>query len=115
MTGLALMWTKLRPKLQLTIGLFSIIAILNFLLFMVITQNQGGSALNGKVENGHYYLGEHGHYTEVSQAVYLLNQAYEIITLAAFGVTFLIGVIYSLFQKFRGRDQPNTRSSTQQH
>ncbi len=109
------MWTKLRPKLQMTIGLFTIIAIPNFLLFMIITQNQGGSALNGKVENGHYYLGEHGQYTEVSQAVYSLNRVYEIITLSAFGVTFLIGVIYSLFQKFRGRDQPDTQSSAQQH
>lgn len=27
----------------------------------------GGDALNGKVEDGHYYLASHGRYTEVSQ------------------------------------------------
>ncbi len=74
---------------------------------MVIGPSRGGTALNGKVENGHYYLGDHGYYTEVTPTVYSLNRTYEIITIVAFGITFLITITYSLFQKMRGHDQPD--------
>jgi hypothetical protein len=47
-----------------------VIGILNFASFFIIALSLGGDAVNGKREVGKYYLCEHGHYTEVSQAVF---------------------------------------------
>lgn len=51
---------------------FSLVAIgiLNFACYVAISLALGGDAVNGKIENGHFYLGEHGHFTEVSSSVY---------------------------------------------
>jgi hypothetical protein len=43
-----------------------LLGIANFTTFWFATMAMGGSALNGKVEDGHYFLGEHGKYTEVT-------------------------------------------------
>jgi hypothetical protein len=32
-----------------------------------------GIAANGRIENGHYYVGDHGHYTEVSPIIYNIS------------------------------------------
>ena len=45
-------------------------AIVNFALFVAATIILGGDALNGRIEDGHYFLGDHGQYTEVSPAIY---------------------------------------------
>jgi len=47
-----------------------IICVLNIVVFFVVGALIGGDAINGKVENERYFLGDHGHYTEVSRAVY---------------------------------------------
>ena len=43
-----------------------LLAIANFTAFWFATMAMGGSALNGKVEGGRYFVGEHGEYTEVT-------------------------------------------------
>ena len=40
------------------------------ILFVAIP---GGSAVNGNIVSGHYYLGSHGHYREVSRRIYGLS------------------------------------------
>jgi len=50
------------------------LAFANFLLFLTISQLIGGSAPNGMVRNGHYFLGEHGRYVEVSAPIYRYSQ-----------------------------------------
>jgi hypothetical protein len=50
------------------------IAIVNFLLFFVISLLIGGDGLNGKVENGHYFLGGGGQHTEVSYIVFTYSR-----------------------------------------
>jgi hypothetical protein len=47
-----------------------IVAIVNFFSFFFISLYLGGSASIGKQENGKFYLGEHGRYTEVSENVF---------------------------------------------
>jgi len=46
------------------------VAIINFATFVMISLWLGGDALNGKVENGHYFLNSHGTYTEVTRSVF---------------------------------------------
>jgi hypothetical protein len=41
-------------------------AMINFAAFFIVAGRIGGDAINGTVENGHYYLASHGRMTEVS-------------------------------------------------
>ena len=52
-----------------------------FLGFSLIT---GGAAITGKITGGHYYLGSHGNYPEVSRGIYVLSA----LSSAAFGLAF---------------------------
>ncbi len=72
--------------------MFSCLAFLNFFVFMVHTSLVGGSPGNGKIENGKFYLGEHGHYTEVSRSTFERDKIYEF----ASGIAFLIGLFIQL-------------------
>ena len=60
---------KLETKKALC-GLVIAIGILNFLAFAITATSLGGDAINGRPENGHYYLSSHGKTKEVSEAVY---------------------------------------------
>ena len=46
------------------------IGVLNFLSFAIISTYLGGDAQHGKIEDGKYYVGGHGHYSEVSHATF---------------------------------------------
>src|ERR1700744_5102614 len=61
-------------------GILLGVAILNFAAFFIMAVYLGGDAINGMIKDGHYYLGEHGRYTEVTEAVfnYSRHQAYSV-------------------------------------
>jgi hypothetical protein len=46
------------------------LCFLNFIAFMAIAIGLGGDAVNGKAVEGHFYLGSHGHFREVSEAIF---------------------------------------------
>jgi hypothetical protein len=46
------------------------IAGVNFISFLIIHILIGGSAPNGKIDGGHYFVGDHGYYREVPLVVY---------------------------------------------
>ena len=50
------------------------LVVANFLAFAALSFYLGGDALSGKVELGRFYLGSHGHYTEVSHQVFRYSQ-----------------------------------------
>ncbi len=56
------------PVARLIALLGAVIGLGNLFLYLLITPMIGGSAVNGRIQNGHYYLAEHGRYTEVSRA-----------------------------------------------
>lgn len=43
---------------------------LNWVSSIALDFMLGGDALNGKVEQGRFFVGQHGHYTEVSESTY---------------------------------------------
>ena len=51
-----------------------VVAVLNFLVFFAVALYLGGDAANGKIDDGHFYLGSHGHYTEVSARVFAYSK-----------------------------------------
>jgi hypothetical protein len=61
-------------------GILLGVAILNFAAFFIMAICLGGDAINGMVKDGHYYLAEHGRYTEVTEAVfnYSRHHAYSV-------------------------------------
>jgi len=54
------------------------IAMINFAIFWLVALKIGGDAISGKVENGHYYVCEHGEYTEVSPGIWNYSKAHTI-------------------------------------
>lgn len=44
-----------------------LLALANFTAFWFASMALGGDALNGRSTNGHYYVAEHGNYTEVTE------------------------------------------------
>ncbi len=63
-----------------------------FIGLFVATHMSGGGALNGTAENGRYFLGEHGHYTQVGRGRYYLVAAVELAVFSLFplGITLVV-------------------------
>lgn len=80
--------------------IFMWFAIVNFGLFAAIAVSIGGDALNGTVRNSHYYLAQHGTYTEVSRAVFLYSAVHALSVFLTMAIAAVIGVM----ARFRARD-----------
>jgi hypothetical protein len=52
------------------------VALLNFFAFLFVSSKIGGTAVNGYVANGKYFVGEHGVYTEVSRGIWFYSYAH---------------------------------------
>lgn len=76
------------------------IAILNFVVFVAIAVPLGGDALNGTARGGHYYLMQHGIYTEVSRPIFI----YSAIHALSLFVTTPVGLVVGLRGRFRARN-----------
>ncbi len=69
-------------------------AVANFLLlFFTATMLMGGSAGNGRVEGGRFFLGDHGKYVEVSANAFWAMQVYERFTISFFAIGFVAALI----------------------
>jgi hypothetical protein len=53
-----------------------LIGIANFFWFFIESASIGGDALNGHIRDGHYFVGSHGSYTEVSAATWNWSRAH---------------------------------------
>lgn len=68
------------------------LSLLSFCGFEICSGLHGGSASAGKTENGKYYVGEHGHYTEVTRSTFHFSEATESIAVISFLVAFVIAL-----------------------
>lgn len=55
-----------------------LIAVLNFLAFMIVDFCIGGDAFNGKIEGGRYFVADHGRFTEVSPRIWYYSRSHAI-------------------------------------
>ena len=85
---------KLETKKTLC-GLVIAIGILNFLAFAITATSLGGDAINGRSENGHYYLSSHGKSTEVSEAVYNYSRMHDYSVWITHPLAMVAGLILS--------------------
>lgn len=51
-----------------------IVAVVNFVAFLIGAAKLGGDAVNGKTEDGRYYVADHGKLTEVSHAAFTYSR-----------------------------------------
>jgi hypothetical protein len=61
--------------------------------FMLEDVLMRGSAQNGKLEDGKYYVGEHGKYTEVSEVLFEFSRAHFYFTLLVFVPSLLAALL----------------------
>ena len=61
-----------------TIEAFLLFSMLNFVVFVCLALFLGGDALSGKVQDGHYFLSDHGKLQEVSRAVFTYSRWHSI-------------------------------------
>jgi hypothetical protein len=80
------------------IQIFVTFLIISFLVFWVISVIFGGEAVNGKIEDGRYYFGSHGKYTEVSRAAYVASAGYVMIMEVIVGIGMLL-IFFCFFVK----------------
>jgi hypothetical protein len=75
---------------------FAAIVLLNFVVFWWVGVLYGGDALSGKVVGDHWFLGEHGRYTEVSRAFWAYSYTHAVLTILSFAALFVswaIGIV----------------------
>lgn len=87
---------------KLVIGSFvTIFAIawLNYTVYWIAGVYLGGFANIGRVQDGKYFLGSHGRYTEVSEAVYTYSRIHGESTLITHGLVFISVLVLLIFRK----------------
>jgi hypothetical protein len=72
------------------------VAWLNGCSFFIHESVLGGSATNGKIENGHYYVGSHGRYTEVSRSTWQFSRWHEYSAILSTFVFLLLGIFLAV-------------------
>jgi hypothetical protein len=86
-----------------------ILAAVNFVALFVSYLVLGGDATRGKVEDGRYYLGRKGKYTEVSRGVWLYSRAHVISVCITHPLALFVGGAL-LSSAERGKKSPRNRS-----
>lgn len=69
------------------------LGILNFMLFVFISMIIGGDALNGRIENGHYYLGGGGRQTTVPYIVFLYSNIHAYTVIFSWPILMIAGCV----------------------
>jgi hypothetical protein len=80
-------------KLQRICKVLFYVALGNFLAFAIISAFLGGTAPNGKIEDGHYYVGDHNRYTEVSKIVFEYSRIHTTSMFVTHGLAFLAAFV----------------------
>jgi hypothetical protein len=88
--------STIRRASSLVAPAFFALTFLNLFAFLLFTAYLGGAALWGKEEGGRYYVGSHGHYTEVSRRVYGYSEAQGRAVEITMPLAMLIGLVFTL-------------------
>ena len=86
------------------LGISGVLAALNFGALLYVTAQIGGDAINGKIEAGHYFVGNHGVYTEVSRRVWILNYLHNFSAIFTHGF-FLLNAFLQYFLRDTGEEE----------
>ncbi|MBI3151601.1 MAG: hypothetical protein HYZ21_05685 [Chloroflexi bacterium] len=92
----------------------ALIALINFFLFVIIALTIGGDAVNGSIENGHYYLNGHGKLIEVNYFIFMYSKIHTYSLFVTFPLALLASFLYWITggEMYRPKSQAVTNSPT---
>lgn len=97
-------------KLLKTLCVLAIaLGVLNFMAFAIIALCLGGDAVNGRSENGRYFLSSHGKNTEVSEAVFNYSRMHVYSVFITHPLAIVSGIILGSMEQ-ENRDAKNQPS-----
>ncbi len=73
--------------------LLVLFVIVNIACFWFHSLYLGGEAINGRIENGHYFVANHGRLTEVTEVQFTANKLHGLSVLVLFGIGLLANLI----------------------
>lgn len=76
-----------------------VLPVINIAVYVTVAGYLGGDAINGRVDDGRYFLGSHGKYTEVSRAVFDYSRIHTY-TVWATCALLVLAMLVVLFLKF---------------
>lgn len=71
-------------------SLLGALTLVNFFSFLAGYVYFGGDALNGKIEDGRFYLADHGKLTEVSEGIYRYSELHGLSVFLLIGVVMIV-------------------------
>ena len=88
-------WSRLSWLIRITLltTVIWMLAIANLAVQHAVSELAGGTASQGKVVNGTFYVGANGHYRSVSGHTYAVLKEYEITSEGVVGLTTVVAVI----------------------
>jgi len=84
---------KIASRTEIVATIMVLVGVLNFMAFMAFSMSIGGSAANGEIRGGRYFVNEHGKEHEVTAQTYELNQIHGGSLWISHSITFL-GIIF---------------------
>lgn len=87
-----LRWREFRPLTRW----LAIAALVDFVVFYIVTLLVGGDGLSGSAQAGHYFVSNHGRLTEVSHAAWLITRVQAISLFALWPLTLVSMAVDSL-------------------
>lgn len=101
-------WAATMPTWRKPVGvLLIVLCVVNLVIGAVTWIAFEGSALNGKVERGRYYVGSRGAMTEVSEGAYLFSYWQGVSEM----ITLPLGLVGVLLRRFGSRRYPTAAES----
>jgi hypothetical protein len=83
-------------------NIVGVVAIANFVSFVVVASLLGGDALNGHMADGHYYLRSHGTDLEVGAGVWTYSRWHAISLFVTHPVAMVVGLRQHYLKKRDG-------------
>lgn len=72
------------------------VGAINFLAFIIGAAVLDGDAVNGKIEDGRYYVANHGKYTEVSKSAFTYSRWHVYSVFVTFPIAMLCGLLLEI-------------------
>ena len=82
-----------------------LIAGVNWFVFAAVCLAIGGDGWGGRIEDGRYYVCNHGVYTEVSRATFVFTKVYVVASIALLVVGTIAGLLAALMRGLRESEE----------
>ena len=89
--GGSAMAVRVNPKRQRVISVVAAVCLTNLLSWFAGLVYLGGDAVSGYVDDGSFYVGSHGEYTEVNEAAWHYSRVHTVLFIVSIPITGIFG------------------------